>query len=91
MSSSKKIKSTKATSIKKNQIHKDDTGSPETQISLLNKKIESLTAHLLKNKGDFASRVGLLKSVGKRKKLLRYVATISQARYNRIIAMSKKK
>ncbi|QLI05248.1 30S ribosomal protein S15 [Candidatus Campylobacter infans] len=50
-----------------------DTGSAEVQIALLSKRIVQLTEHLKINKKDFSSRLGLLKLVGKRKRLLKYL------------------
>ena len=50
-----------------------DTGSAEVQIALLSKRIAQLTEHLKINKKDFSSRLGLLKLVGKRKLLLKYL------------------
>lgn len=64
---------------KKNEIIKEfakkegDTGSSEVQIALLTHRITYLTEHLKINKKDFASRVGLLKLVGQRRRLLRYL------------------
>lgn len=53
---------------------KNDTGSPAVQVGILTKRIEELTAHLKANKHDFAARRGLLQMVGKRKRLLKYLA-----------------
>lgn len=53
---------------------KNDTGSPAVQVGILTKRIEELTAHLKVNKHDFAARRGLLQMVGKRKRLLKYLA-----------------
>jgi small subunit ribosomal protein S15 len=53
---------------------KNDTGSPAVQVGILTKRIEELTAHLKANKHDFAARRGLLQMVGKRKRLLQYLA-----------------
>ncbi len=50
-----------------------DTGSPEVQIALLTERIKILTEHLKKNKKDHSSRLGLLKLVGQRRRLLRYL------------------
>ena len=54
--------------------HKDDTGSPEVQIALLSAEILDLTEHLKRHKKDQSSRRGLLKKVGQRRRLLRYLA-----------------
>jgi small subunit ribosomal protein S15 len=53
--------------------HKDDTGSPEVQIALLTNRITQLTEHLREHKHDESSRRGLLKMVGRRRRLLRYL------------------
>lgn len=54
--------------------HKTDTGSPEVQISVLTERIAEVNEHLKTNKKDFAARRGLLQMVGKRRRLLRYLA-----------------
>jgi len=59
--------------IKDFKQHETDTGSSEVQIALLTKQIEELTTHLKKHRKDNHSRRGLLKMVGKRKKLLDYL------------------
>jgi len=63
-----------------------DTGSPEVQIALLTGRIEELTGHLKSHPKDHSSRRGLLKMVGKRSALLKYVRTESMDRYRQIIA-----
>lgn len=60
--------------MKEYRQHDTDTGSPEVQVALLTKQIEELTAHLKKHRKDNHSRRGLLKMVGKRKKLLDYLS-----------------
>lgn len=67
------------------KIHKNDTGSPEVQIALLTKRIESLNTHLQTNKKDHCSRRGLIKMVGKRKRLLNYVSQQDTNRYKKVI------
>lgn len=59
--------------IKKYKIHETDTGSPEIQIAILTEEIRELTGHLKTHKKDFSSRRGLLRKVGRRRKLLRYL------------------
>lgn len=54
---------------------KTDTGSPAVQVGILTKRIEEITAHLKVNKHDFMARRGLVQMVGKRKKLLKYLAS----------------
>ncbi|MEC9488883.1 MAG: 30S ribosomal protein S15 [Halanaerobium sp.] len=63
----------------------DDTGSPEVQIALLTERINQLTDHLRTHKKDFHSRRGLLKMVGKRKKLLRYLQKKDIESYRELI------
>ncbi|MBR5627095.1 MAG: 30S ribosomal protein S15 [Thermoguttaceae bacterium] len=62
-----------------------DTGSPEVQIALLTKKINTLTAHMKLNKKDFSTRRGLLQMVGRRRRLLDYLKRMDQARYVSVI------
>ena len=59
--------------IKKFRVHDTDTGSPQVQIAILTEEIKELTEHLKKHKHDFSSRRGLLKKVGERRKLLKYL------------------
>ena len=56
------------------QKDKADTGSPEVQVGILTERIKELTEHLKSNKHDFMARRGLLQAVGKRKRLLKYIA-----------------
>lgn len=67
------------------KIHEKDTGSPEIQIALLTKRITELTEHLKAHKKDHSSRRGLLKMVGKRNALLKYLTREDRARYQQII------
>ncbi len=64
----------KQTAIASVQRSKTDTGSPEVQAAILSERIKELTEHLKVNKKDFMARRGLLQAVGKRKKLLKYLA-----------------
>jgi len=66
--------------------HQGDTGSPEVQIALLTKRIEELTEHLKTHRKDHSSRRGLLKMVGNRSALLRYVRNKDVKRYRHIIS-----
>jgi len=59
--------------IKKFRVHDTDTGSPQVQIAILTEEIKELTEHLKNHKHDFSSRRGLLKKVGERRKLLKYL------------------
>ena len=62
-----------------------DTGSPEVQIALLSKRISDLTEHLKVNAKDHSSRLGLLKLVGQRKRLMRYLKAKNLAVYSKVI------
>lgn len=64
----------KTAAIKSVQLHKTDTGSAATQVAVATERIKELTEHLKVNKKDFAARRGLLQLVGKRKRLLKYIA-----------------
>jgi len=55
------------------RLHDTDTGSPEVQISLLTQRINEMTLHMQKNPKDMHSRYGLLKMVGRRRRLLNYL------------------
>ena len=63
-----------------------DTGSTEVQIAILTEEINHLTEHLKVHKKDFHSRLGLLKKVGKRKRLLNYLAGRDIEEYRNLIA-----
>ncbi|CAM4097848.1 30S ribosomal protein S15 [Campylobacter armoricus] len=62
-----------------------DTGSPEVQIALLSARISDLTEHLKIYKKDFSSRLGLLKLVGQRKRLLSYLKRKDYQAYTKLI------
>jgi small subunit ribosomal protein S15 len=66
--------------------HDGDTGSPEVQIALLTKRIEELTEHLQAHRKDHASRRGLLKMVGTRSALLKYLKKKNVGRYQEVIS-----
>ena len=68
------------------EIHEGDTGSPEVQIALLTHRIADLTEHLKVHKKDHASRRGLLKMVGRRSSLLKYLTQSDRERYSTIVA-----
>jgi len=68
------------------ETHDGDTGSPEVQIALLTNRINELTEHLKTHRKDHASRRGLLKMVGTRAALLKYVNKKSAQRYREIIS-----
>ncbi len=67
------------------RTHDKDTGSPEVQIALLTQRITELTEHLKTHKKDHSSRRGLLKMVGKRNSLLKYLTREDRTRYQQII------
>lgn len=67
------------------RIHEKDTGSPEAQIALFTEEIERLTKHLKKHGKDNSSRIGLLKMVAKRKRLLDYLKREDLKRHAAII------
>lgn len=67
------------------QEKKETIGSSESQISIFSKRIKNLTEHLKSNKKDHNTRRGLMKLVGKRKKLLSYLKSKSNNRYESII------
>lgn len=64
----------KAVAIKSVQAHKDDTGGASAQVAVLTERIKELTEHLKVRKHDYMARRGLLQMVGKRRRLLRYIA-----------------
>ena len=68
---------------------KTDTGSPESQIALFTYRISHLTEHLKKNKKDHATRLSLLKLVGKRRRLLNYLYKRDIERYRAIVSELK--
>ena len=65
--------------------HPGDTGSPEVQIAILTKRIEALGEHFKKFPKDFNSRRGLLKLIGRRRRLLKYLQTKDFAAYQALI------
>ena len=72
--------------ISSNATHEGDTGSPEVQIAILSERILELTEHLKKHPNDDHSRLGMYKMVGKRRRLLDYLAKKDIERYRSIIA-----
>lgn len=68
------------------RTHDSDTGSPEVQIALLTSRVEQLTDHFRSHAKDYHSRLGLIKMVGKRRRLLDYLKRKDFERYQRIIA-----
>ncbi|WP_274372499.1 MULTISPECIES: 30S ribosomal protein S15 [Synergistales] len=78
-------KETKTNLISEYKTHETDTGSPEVQVALLTYRIRELTEHLKIHKKDFHSRRGLLKMVGRRRKLLNYLKENDFGRYQTLI------
>ena len=77
---------TKQEIIAKYAMHEGDTGSPEVQIAILSERIKQLTEHLKQHPNDDHSRLGMYKMVGKRRRLLDYLAKKDIERYRAIIA-----
>ena len=71
--------------IKEHQLKEGDTGSPEVQIAILTKRINTLNEHLQSNKKDHHSRRGLLKMAGQRRGLLNYLKDKDIERYRALI------
>ncbi len=80
------LKSEKDAIIKEYARHEGDTGSPEVQIALLTHRINHLNEHLKEHKKDHHSKRGLLKMVGQRRNLLKYLTKVDIERYRSIIA-----
>jgi small subunit ribosomal protein S15 len=68
------------------QVHETDTGSADLQVAILTERINQLTAHLKDNDKDHSSRRGLLKMIGRRRRLLVYIQKESTERYQNLIA-----
>ena len=83
------LKEEKGKIIKKFQTNKTDTGSPEVQIALLTERIKGLSLHLKTHKKDFHSRLGLLKMVSRRKRLLNYLRNKDYDKYKKLIKSLK--
>jgi small subunit ribosomal protein S15 len=79
-------KEEKTAAVESQRIRDRDTGSSEVQISILTKRITSLTDHFKTHKKDHHSRRGLLKMVSKRRKLLDYIRRRDEAKYQSVIA-----
>ena len=67
------------------KIHEGDTGSPDVQVALLTERINEVAEHLKSHQKDHASRRGLLKMVGRRSSLLKYLSKSDEARYLELI------
>ncbi len=71
--------------IQEHATHEYDTGSPEVQVAVLTSRIQHLTEHMRVHKHDFHSRRGLLKLVGRRRRLLKYLQKKDVERYRALI------
>ena len=80
------LKEQKTSIIEANRTHEKDTGSPEVQVAILTERIRQLTEHLKQHPKDDHSRLGMYKMVGKRRRLLDYLARKDLERYRAIIA-----
>lgn len=67
------------------QVHETDTGSAEVQVAMLTERINKLSTHLQGNKKDYSSRRGLLKMIGRRKRLLSYIQKKDMEQYRALI------
>jgi small subunit ribosomal protein S15 len=70
----------------KHARHDKDTGSTEVQVALLTERIAELTRHMATNRNDHHTQLGLVKLVGKRRRLLAYLSREDVARYNKLIS-----
>jgi small subunit ribosomal protein S15 len=75
----------KAGVLEEHRVHENDTGSPEAQVAILTSRIRVLTDHLKAHHKDHHSRNGLLKMVGRRRKLLGYLKGKDVQRYQKLI------
>ena len=71
--------------INKYELREGDTGSTEVQVALLTERINQLTGHMAANRHDYSSQRGLLKLVGKRRRLLTYLSKEDVGRYHKLI------
>ncbi len=76
----------KTATIAEHRLHDTDTGSPEVQVALLSERINHLTEHLKVHRGDHHTRRGLMKLIGRRRRLLDYVKANDVDRYRALIA-----
>jgi small subunit ribosomal protein S15 len=81
----------KSAIIRKFQTHKDDTGSPEVQIAVLTEEIKRVGDHLKEHRKDNHSRRGLLKMVGNRRRLLRFLKSEDEKRWDKLVTKLKLK
>jgi small subunit ribosomal protein S15 len=78
-------KDKKAELVASHALHEGDTGSPEVQIALFTERINHLTEHMKRHKKDFHTRHGLLKLVGKRRRMLDYLKDRDIESYREVI------
>lgn len=71
--------------IEKFAIHKNDTGSSQVQIAILTEEVKELTKHLKMHKKDFSSRRGLIKKVGERRRLMKYMEREDKKGYEKLM------
>jgi len=79
-------KTKKTEIIKKYARHEGDAGSTEVQVALLTERINELTGHMAVNRHDYHTQYGLIKMVGKRRRLLAYLSREDTDRYNSLIS-----
>lgn len=77
--------------IEKFKVHPTDTGSPQVQIAILTEEMKQLSEHLKTHKKDFSSRRGLLKKVGERRRLLKYLEREDQPSHAALVEKLKLK
>ncbi len=75
--------------INKYKTHATDTGSPQVQIAILTEEIKELTEHLRGHKKDFSSRRGLIKKVGERRRLMKYLKREDAKAYDELMSKLK--
>ena len=78
-------KAKKTTIVEEFSLKEGDTGSTEVQVALLTERINQLTGHMAANRHDYHTQRGLIKLVGKRRRLLAYLSREDVGRYNNLI------
>jgi len=78
-------KTKKKETVEKYARHKGDTGSTEVQVAVITERIKQLTGHMANNRHDFHTQYGLIKLVGKRRRLLAYLMREDVDRYRELI------
>ena len=79
-------KTQKTEIVKKFARKENDTGSTEVQVAIITRRISDLTQHMATNRKDYHTQLGLLKLVGKRRRLLGYLSREDVGRYNKLIS-----